>query len=118
MFINACMQGSFLIDMSYFSSAIGADYPGNETQTWPPVGYGPTKIHDGPYFTPGLENREGYDTGDSFYNEQENGVHPYVPFYKNPKLMIPTGCLMGLALVVVGTVEVVRRRRLSKVRWS
>ncbi|KAF9551394.1 hypothetical protein EC957_009279 [Mortierella hygrophila] len=93
-------------------------YPGNETQTWPPAGYGPTKIHDGPYFTPGQDNRSDHDTGDSLYNEQENGVHPYVAFYKNPKLMIPTGCLMGLALVVVGTVEVVRRRRLSKVRWS
>ncbi|KAF9353735.1 hypothetical protein BGX26_008507 [Mortierella sp. AD094] len=91
-------------------------YPGNGTEKWPPAGYGPTQIHDGPYYTPGLDNRSGsYD--DNGYNDQSSAQSPYVPFYKNLKLMIPRGCLLGVALLVVATIEINKRRRLAKVRW-
>ncbi|KAF9198558.1 hypothetical protein BGZ49_000590 [Haplosporangium sp. Z 27] len=91
-------------------------YSGNGTEKWPPPGYGPTKVHDGPYYTPGLDNRSGY-YDDNGYNDQSPAQNPYIPFYKNLKLMIPTGCLLGVALLVVATVEVNKRRRLAKVRW-
>ncbi|KAF8950094.1 hypothetical protein CPC16_007873 [Podila verticillata] len=87
-------------------------YGGNATQTWPPAGYGPTKVHDGPYITPGLDNTSGGE------GEIHEPIRPFIPFYKNAKLMVPTGCLLGFALVVVSTVEVVRRRRLARVRWE
>ncbi|KAF9186261.1 hypothetical protein BGZ51_002112 [Haplosporangium sp. Z 767] len=91
-------------------------YSGNETQKWPPPGYGPTILHDGPYNTPGLSNWSG--NGGSTYNEQEPGVRPFVPFYKNYMLMIPTGCFLGLALIIIGTVQLMKRRRLAQVRWT
>ncbi|KAG0352390.1 hypothetical protein BG005_008164 [Podila minutissima] len=87
-------------------------YNGNATQTWPPAGYGPTKVHDGPYTTPGLDGGSGEGDG------THEPFRPFVPFYRNPQLMVPTGCLLGFALVVAGTVEVVRRRRLARVRWE
>ncbi|KAG0044941.1 hypothetical protein BGZ83_009777 [Gryganskiella cystojenkinii] len=89
-------------------------YAGNATQSssWPPAGYGPTKTHNGPYRTPGL------DGDDSSGDDGGLIVHPFIPFYKNRKLMIPTGCFVGLALTVVVTIEVVRRRRLARVRWE
>ncbi|KAG0200638.1 hypothetical protein BGX28_006341 [Mortierella sp. GBA30] len=94
----------YSVQVDYVS--IECYYGGNETQRWPPPGYGPSKIHNGPYITPGLDGKGVYGDGGSNYNEQGPGVHPYVPFYKNAKLMIPAACFLGLALVIVGTVEI------------
>ncbi|KAG0254079.1 hypothetical protein DFQ27_007069 [Actinomortierella ambigua] len=92
-------------------------YQGNDTLVWPPPGYGPTKSYQKPYSTPG----SGGDNQN--YNEQGGGhegeeFRPFVPFYKNKMLMIPTGIVLGLAVFAVTTMEVLRRRRLAKVRWS
>ncbi|KAF9434934.1 hypothetical protein BGZ76_007179 [Entomortierella beljakovae] len=92
-------------------------YTGNGTEVWPPSGHGPTKTHEGPYYTPGLDNRSGsYD--EDGYNDQSPAQNPYVPFYKNMTLMIPTGCLLALGILVAFTMEINKRRRLAKVRWS
>ncbi|KAF9949393.1 hypothetical protein BGZ72_008832 [Mortierella alpina] len=107
---------SYSVQVDYVD--IECYYPGNATKTWPPPGYGPSRIHGGPYVTPGLDGQGIYggDEG-SNYNEQSPG-HPYVPFYKNTKLMVPTMCFLGLAVLILGTIEVVRRRRLAQVKWQ
>ncbi|KAG0362956.1 hypothetical protein BGZ54_008420 [Gamsiella multidivaricata] len=91
-------------------------YTGNGTLKWPPPGYGPTKTHAGPYYTPGLDGLPS-NAGDSHYNENLP-LHPYVPFYKNPKLIVPAGCLLGIALIAAAAIEVTKRRRLARVRWQ
>ncbi|KAG0238031.1 hypothetical protein BGW42_007585 [Actinomortierella wolfii] len=98
-------------------------YQGNDTLVWPPPGYGPTKTSRKPYITPGLDGGTEHNGDDRNYNEHGGGhdadeFRPFIPFYKNKALMIPTGIVLGLALFAVLTMEVVRRRRLAKVRWS
>ncbi|KAG0296488.1 hypothetical protein BGZ98_000943, partial [Dissophora globulifera] len=89
-------------------------YQGNETVTWPPKGYGPTKTHSGPYFTPGLDGGWSLAADDVLKDEKTPTMAPYVPFYKNPNLMIPTACLLGIALIAIAVVEVTKRRRLKQ----
>ncbi|KAG0228312.1 hypothetical protein BGX31_006624 [Mortierella sp. GBA43] len=101
-------------EMQVESVDIQCYYAGNGTLEWPPKGFGPTKSHDGPYYSPDLDGGSGADES----NDDSPGLHPYVPFYKNMKLMIPAGCLLGVALIIVASIEVTRRRRLAKVRWA
>ncbi|KAI1303401.1 hypothetical protein EDD11_005342 [Mortierella claussenii] len=108
---------SYEVQVDYIN--VQCFYQGNATTTWPPAGYGPTKSHNGPYYTPGHDNRDiDAPGGGSIFNEQPMPQRPFVPFYKNPKLMIPTGCLLGIALLVVGTIEITKRRRVAQVRWK